>query len=253
MVENLFYKCINNQLTESESKLLLLILSYFSLNNVPYSDEKMNNYLNNYFYKDIKYFIGEELVLINNFIVSFISKMFNISSKLKYGQNFESLASVSKNNGIVEIKIFDIYSDLLKMGPLSEETFYDNVVSQTFVLLHEFWHSRQFELLVNNKEYQNRERIKKEYVVIANDRDFYLKYHNNFKTEKEANDFASKHLKSLLKDVVPLERIDSFLNKIFSELEDNNLDDDEFEKILDMKSEKELAFSDAIINNLKTR
>ena len=32
MVENLFYKCINNQLTESESKLLLLILSYLLYN-----------------------------------------------------------------------------------------------------------------------------------------------------------------------------------------------------------------------------
>lgn len=257
MIEKLLYKCKRKTLSESELKVLLLIMSYFSLNNNSFKDEVINVYFNNYFYNGSAYFLVEELILFNNSIVSFIGKMLNIDAKLDYNKFIDIPFSITRNKDVAEITVsYDLYFELLKLDTISKEDFCYLLVYQCFALLHEFYHSIQFELVMNNKNYDDIERLEKELVILTKNEKFYTKYHNNFKLEKEADSFALKFLKYLLKDVIPLEMFNVSLDKLISQLNDaydENLDEEEFKKILNDEYKKVKSFSEEIINHLKLK
>jgi len=257
MIEKLLYKCRIKTLSESELKVLLFIMSYCSLNNNSFEDEDINVYFNNYFYNGSTYFLVEELILFNNSIVSFIGKMMNIDVKLNYNKFVEVPFCINKNNDVAEITAsYDMYSELFELDTISKEDFYYLLVYQSYALLHEFYHTIQIELVMNNKNYDDIERLEKELVILTKNKEFYNKYHNNFKIEKEADNFALESLKHLLKDVIPLEMLNIYLDKLVSQLNDayyENLDEEEFKKLFDDEYQKVESFSGEIINHLKLK
>lgn len=257
MVEKLFVKNRNRDLSSGESKVLLFILSYFSLYNNSYKEEDITIYFNNYYYKGTKYFLVEELILLNNLIVSFINTMMNSEVNFKYEQFSGPPVHINNINGVKEINVsYSLYYDLLEKNKISKKDYYYLMVYQVYSLLHEFYHSIQFDLFNDNKNYDDLENLKKELVVLTKNREFYDKYHNNFKFEKEADEFAIKYLKAFLKDIIPLNMLNFSLKKILSQIKkinDKNLDEDVFKRLLNEEYEKVNTFSEEIVNHLKLR
>ncbi len=241
MMDDLTMKCKNKQLNNDEAKSLLHILASFIIENGIYQQEFMNSYLNNYFFNGKIFFNGEELILLNSYILNFFNQMINTNIKLKYTySNFIDAQVVIKKINEIDAEIYiakDIYLELLKLDVVSTDDFYYLLVYQTFAMLHEFYHSMQLDTLIFNKSnYPDIERLEKENSVLLNNKEFYHDYHNNFKMEQQADKFAIEHIKYLLKDTIPVDMLNHSLDKLVSQIKsgyENNLEEEKFKALLD--------------------
>lgn len=236
MTDYLISKCKDKTLSDEETKFLLMLLANALIDNTKGLDEIINFYFNNYYFKNKKYYIGEEIVLINNYIINFLNQLNNSQIELKYVSSKEvsSHASIRRKEAKTEFLINkDLYLPLITIDQIPEKDYYSFLTYQVFCIMHEFYHNKQFDGFDNDK--LNVKEIK-EYIVAFHSYNFYSKYHDNFKFEQDADQFAIKSTKIILKGIIPpdvlettVENLKFGVNKIHSK----DLDRTIFQKLID--------------------
>jgi len=244
MINNLNLKTKEKTLTDDESKFLLSMLATQLINYNECSKETMNLYMNNYFFKGKRFFNSDELIIQNAYVLDFLNQMFNTNIKLKYDIPFgrEPLFSFINNGNDITIKVVDsLYKKLQKKDNISQKKYYYLFVFQVYALLHEFCHYLQHEAIIKNKNHDEFERLEKEFIVNSNNPSFYSKFHDNFKLEREANEFAFKYLQSILKTVIPPNILKKSISKLlfaFNIVSFKKIIEVKFEQLLNDEYEK---------------
>lgn len=255
--ENLYaclvIKCREKKLSPEESIILEEILANNVINNICYQNEAIVYYLNNYYFTSEKKYTTEELILLMVYLVNFLNSICNTNILLNfvYKSNIYSPASLSLKNGEKILLVTkNLYNELKEYDKLTEITYYGILVQQVYSILHEFCHAFQFDEIFNSNDAKRKEILQKEFTLILSRNLLYLRYHDNFSVEKEANVFSLNHIKAILKNIVPDDKLDFFINDLMNQLKSLykvNLKQQDFERKLEFEyhgmtdSEKDLS------------
>lgn len=238
---SLVIKCKEKKLSSEESIILEEILANNVINNVCYQNEEVAYYVNNYYFTSEKKYTTEELILLIAYLVNFLNSICNVNISLNfvYKSNIYSPASLSLKNGEKTILVTkNLYNDLKEYDKLTEITYYGILVQQVYSILHEFCHAFQFDEIFNSKDANRKEILQKEFSLILSRNILYLRYHDNFMVEKEANSFSLNHLRAILKNVVPEDKLNFFINDLMNQLKNLykiNLKQEDFERKLELE------------------
>lgn len=214
-------KCRHYEFTEQEEKVFRYTIAFSLVYNFGFMNyEILSFYLNHYYFGKKPAFTPDELILLQAHCVHFINQMTASSIEISFPVSFSnSICSITRQNGKFLMKFaYSFYSQLLNDESLSEEDYYYLIVYHTFAILHEYAHSKQMLMLVDNKEYEESSRIREEIVVLHCSPSFYEKYHNNFLIEKEADQFALQNLAGVLQNMIPKKNYEISLKKLTEDL-----------------------------------
>lgn len=206
----IFYGCIYKEY-DNKREMMYDIVTYFE--RYPLSND-MNNFQNIQFY--LLYLLSKELLSIpKNCAIQF-------SKNPIVENNFYARGGIGKTeNGALLIEVNDVNKYNINNSK--------KLMSVLLTIFHEIGHLHQeLGLEDYNEEVQEQFRIEK--FIQDNDRDFYLKYHDNFLIEKDANNHGIIRLLQYFGNTAP-EAVNSIIDDRKQE-EYNLMDEEEFKILL---------------------
>lgn len=251
-------KCRRYALSEKEEKIFRKIIAYSLVYDFGFMNwEILSIYLNHYSFGKDPQFTPDELILLQAYSVQFINQMTASSISLVFALDCftDATCHIRREEGKFILQ-FDksVYRELLEAESLSKDDYYYLLFYNTYGILHEYLHSRQMLMLVNGEDSLDLSRIRKEVVVLYLAHDFYEKYHNNFKIENDADDFAFHYLSFVLKGMVPEKEFESAFQKLRNDLNSayqDNLPAEKFEQLLEEEYHKVSSGEEIVMNTLK--
>lgn len=240
---NLYDKCRNNELNEQEAKALLSILANYSLEGLPIPDDILSIYLNNYLFVQKRFYVADEIVLLTNYMVMFLNQLTNSNIRLNYTLDYiNSLMVMGKKDGnyVLNVRANDLRLIMMR-GKLQKDAYCYILLFQAYAILHEYLHTKYMQWVIDGTDFGDLERIKKEMIIIINNHEFYEANHDSFIIEKDADQFALKYLKSMLKGILSLseyekamEQLKVVLDKLYAKIDPNFEEklEEEYKKIV---------------------
>lgn len=243
LVHDLSNKCVNESLSEEEIRVYLSLLAYSMIDGYLENQEDIVRYLNKYYFNGTRYLIGEEHVLLLVNILNFINQAFNMHIGIFF-KDFSNgdFASMNFEDVNLRLKLGETwYKDLIEQNQISEEDYYYLLYYEGFAILHEFYHANDLRESIELGIVHHEERKEKELVVQYNNPEFYVKYHENFKFESDANEFGLKYVDYLLKEIIPNDKFLVAKKRLLddiAEAEKKKIDEEEFLFLLDREYDK---------------
>lgn len=243
LIRELSMDCNNKVLSEDKLKTYMSLLSFSLIGGYLERIDGIISYLNNFYYKGTVFGIGEELVLLVVNIINYINQTFNMDVELYFEDDLAgAFASMDIGEGKLKLRLGETwYKAMMMEKEIPEGDYWYLMVFETFAILHELYHAKDLDAVFNREEVHHDERINKEIKVMNNNREFYSKYHDNFKMEKDAYDFGIKYSKYILENIIPEEKYADAIEKINGQLEDSiksTISEEEFLRLLDQEYEK---------------
>ena len=185
-------KIISIDLNKEEKQLFERVYSHLILNEIAIDNEILHKYCKTYI-KTEEYSYIDRMILLCKDLLNTLNKKYNKNYKLKFfnKRSFNSSGYIifTEKENIIYINInyfIKMYKESKKLPYKPIKTM---VFNKIFSILHEFKHLLQKEYISNNDNKITENFIEEEYIKTYNYK-FYLKNHNYFKTEREANLFA---------------------------------------------------------------
>jgi len=239
-IDHLLFISKDRLLNNNETKFLSALLSRLITYNQKVSKEKIAIYINNCYLNNITSGLSSNLVILLKYTFNYLDdyNKSNLKFYLKPSSLMEEAIAKLK---VIEKKLFvssDYYNcfiDDYDTLPLDE--FYYLIVFQTVTLLHEYRHYMQFKLINKKVLTKIEERLKKEIVILFNNKEFYNIYGNSFLLEQDANNYAISNLDYFIKKLVPKEYYEESkkcvienIKECFSDFDIKDLIDEEYKK-----------------------
>jgi len=196
-VIKIYNKILNNEsLTNKEIELFESVYSYLILNEIDIDNEILHKYCKTYI-KTEEYSYIDRMILLCKDLLNTLNKEYNKNYKLKFfnKRSFNSSGYIifTEKENIIYININYFTKMYKESKKLPYKPIKTMVFNKIFSILHEFKHLLQKEYISNNDNKITENFIEEEYIKTYNYK-FYLKNHNYFKTEREANLFAYENI-----------------------------------------------------------
>lgn len=172
--------------------------------------------------------IAEELPILLMYNFYLINQFTNSKSNIAFTTDTYTFAHI-KNYEQPEIVFinYDVYHQLLGLEQISAQDYYEMFCYQTFALLHEFKHLKQYEYMISHDD-EYAKVIGLDIGVISYDYDFYQENHDMFFIEREANEFGYKNLNNFCYNLLSQDYIAKFIELSKASTLSNKLSKDEF-------------------------
>ncbi len=202
MFDKLSKKCISGELDNSEAIIYLMYLSHSVQNNSIDDLSKIPNYLNRYYFRNRRFYLPDEiivlfantLIFLNQACNSDVTLVFDMSSKNTFSYRFKGRKEIVVGENLIK-KINGFESR-------KKSNYYSLVYYSIYAIIHEFFHSFQFPRGIQNiNEIEDSTYAKEAFVTLRNIK-FYHKYHDNFKFENDADNFADEYINYILGDIM---------------------------------------------------
>lgn len=233
---------IDERLDYKSSEAFLLINRFRFINNLYINEVAISSYFNSYFLEKRKYTFDDLNILFQQtylFLMNYFNEPY---STIKFSNNDNNNTYYYHQKMVLEVSK-DIVEHA-KSKVIANDEFIKLAVRQTWSLTHEFAHTAINRYIERNNNSDNI--FFRESVINLFDNKFYMKNHNNFQTEKCANDFALSFTEYLLKDIFDKEKVILEIDKKKEEISSLKTNitskdiNDEYEKILRKKNSKKV-------------
>lgn len=204
-------KVETNTITSDELLFLIFLTANKILTNEEVNKDLVKLISENYILKK-PFLIAEELLILLMYNIELASKFTNQNCDIRFTSSISAFAQMSsdmKQDSVLQID-GSFYNKMLELEKISESDYFEMFCYQTFAILHEFRHAQQFSYVVNNDDDYSRI-LQKEIAITQYYCDFYLKYHEFFLLEKEANEFAFENLEKFCHGFLTPDYIKKFI------------------------------------------
>lgn len=239
-INDLLNKSCNSSLTIKERLFLSRLLGGCVLYNKDISKDRLTNYVNNCYLKNKESIFSSDLLILLKHTFNYLNEInnSNINFKMRsieedFGQFMFSYNTKKKYLVINREYYTNAFLDIEDI--ISLEEFNNMLASQTNILLHEFRHFMQNKVEFRDTYNWSEERMKKEFKILDNNRDFYQKYYESFFIERDANSFANSNLEYIIGDFLVKDYYD---DAILSCLISNDENISDISKIVDAEYKK---------------
>lgn len=222
---NLFDKLNEGKITPSELEFAIKLIADGIINNEKIDKNLIFKLSENYIMKS-PLMIADELpiLLIYNFYL--INQFTNSKYNTSFITGAYSFAQTNYSEYPETIFInYGIYHQLLGLEHISKQDYLEMFCYQTFALLHEFKHLKQFEYM-NSHDDEYAKTIGLDMSVVGYDYEFYQENHDMFFLEREANAFGYENLEKFCHNLLSQDYIQKFIE--LSKSSSNKLSKEEF-------------------------
>ncbi len=180
---NLNNRLSNEKIEQAELEFIIKLVADSIINNEKVDKNLIIKIIENYIFK-LPLVIPEELpiLLIYNFYL--INQFTNSKYNIYFTINPNSFAHTNYSEYPETVFInYEVYHQLFGLEQISKQDYYEMFCYQTFALLHEFKHLKQFEYM-NSHDDEYAKVIGLDMGIVSYNYDFYLENHEMFFIER---------------------------------------------------------------------
>ena len=228
---NLFDKLNEGKITPFELEFAIKFIADSIINNENVDKNLIIKLSENYILKS-PLMIADELPILLLYNFYLINQFTNSKYNISFSINTNTFAFAQTNFLEYPETVFinyDIYHQLFEIDQISKQDYLEMFCYQTFALLHEVKHLKQYEYM-NTHDDEYAKAICLEIGVVGFDYDFYLDNHDMFFIEREANDFGYENLEKFCHSLLSKDYIEKFIALAKSESLSNKLSKEEFKE-----------------------
>ena len=240
---NLFDKLNEGKITPSELEFAIKLIADSITNNEKLDKNLIIKLSENYILKS-PLMIPEELPILLLYNFYLINQFTNSKYKISFTTDIYAFAKINYSEHPETVFInYEFYYQLFELNQITKQDYLEMFCYQTFALLHEFKHLKQFEYM-NNHDDEYAKAIGLDMSVVGYDYDFYRENHDMFFVESEANSFGCENLERFCHNLLSHDYIQKFIE--ISKSTSNKLSKEEFKARYDERCFKitELISSD---------
>ncbi len=176
---NLFDKLNEGKITPSELEFAIKLIADSITNNEKLDKNLIIKLSENYILKS-PLMIPEELPILLLYNFYLINQFTNSKYKISFTTDIYAFAKINYSEHPETVFInYEFYYQLFELNQITKQDYLEMFCYQTFALLHEFKHLKQFEYM-NNHDDEYAKAIGLEMCVVNYDYDFYQENHDMF-------------------------------------------------------------------------
>ena len=222
---NLFDKLNEGKITPSELEFAIKLIADSIINNEKLDKNLIIKLSENYILKS-PLMIPEELPILLLYNSYLINQFINSNYTISFKTSAYAFACTNYSDSPETIFInYDFYHHVLESEQITKQDYLELFCFQTFSLLHEFKHLKQFEYM-NTHDDEYAKAIGLDMSVVGYDYDFYRENHDMFFVESEANSFGCENLERFCHNLLSHDYIQKFIE--ISKSSSNKLSKEEF-------------------------
>lgn len=216
----------DGQISSAELDFILNLLADRIINNETVDKDLINKLAENYILKS-PLMIPEELPILLLYNFYLINQFTNSNYTISFKTSAYAFACTNYSDYPTTLFInYGVYHQFLGLENISKQDYLEIFCFQTFSLLHEIKHLKQFEhMSTHDDEYAKAVGI--DMGVVSYDYDFYQENHDMFFLEREANEFGYENLERFCHNLLSQDYIQKFI-EVAKSKESNKLSKKEF-------------------------
>lgn len=224
--QNDLFSRLDGKIPSAELEFVINLLADRIVNNEKVDKNLIIKLSENYILKS-PLIIPEELPILLLYNFYLINQFTNSNYTISFKTSAYAFACINYSDYPTTLFInYGVYHQLLGLENISKQDYLEIFCFQTFALLHEIKHLKQFEhMSTHDDEYAKAVGI--DMGVVSYDYDFYRENHDMFFLEREANEFGYENLERFCHNLLSQDYIQKFI-EVAKSKESNKLSKKEF-------------------------
>ena len=217
---------LDGKISTSELEFVINLLADRIVNNEKVDKNLIIKLSENYILKS-PLIIPEEIPILLLYNLYLINQFTDSNYTVSFKTNEYAFACTNYSDYPTTLFInYGVYHQLLGLENISKQDYLEMFCFQTFSLLHETKHLKQFEHM-NTHDDEYAKAIGLDIGVVSYDYDFYRENHDMFFLEREANEFGYENLEKFCHSLLSHDYIQKFI-EIAKSKESNKLSKEDF-------------------------